>query len=432
MKSSRTDLMFRFCPWLAAVAGLVLLCFYRLEILVIECRADEYTGVLLFLALGLAGALLLRGAALVFRWRKIWRWRLGVAWVSLCLVLFVADLIVRYGDGRYSSYSERMGAGDKFAGGGMFLPVYTPQWKFAVDWGLTILQDESGHLTHPPNLRYIRENAEFSYSVSINNEGLRDRSHPVKKEDGELRILCLGDSFTQGVGASFEHTWPQQLAGILPRAGHRVRIINGGMEGSDLYFMYRLLKTRLLKYRPDIVVVALNTTDLDEYLMRGGMERFLPGGKLQFNNGPWWQPLYASSYLVRHVIHALLGYDRMLLTSAEAKRVRRTAEEELGVVLQRFKALSSEAGFKLLVAFQPMAGEVDNGRLEMDGLMRRLQKEGRIPLVDLLGYFMHEAGVSKVNSSEYFWPMDSHNTPKGYGVVAKGIAAKLQELGWVR
>ncbi len=432
MKSSRADLLFRFGPWLVAVAGLALLCFYRLELLIIECRADEYTAMLLFLALGLFGTMLLRGVALVFGWRRIWRWRLGIAWVSLCFVLFVGELIIRYGDGRYSSYSERVGPGDKFAGGGMFLPVYTPQWKFAMDWGLIISQDVSGHLTHPPHKRYTRKSAEFSYPVSINNEGLRDRSHPVEKEAGELRILCLGDSYTQGVGAAFAHTWPQQLTGALPGGGQKVRIMNGGMEGSDIYFMYRLLKTRLLKYRPDIVVVALNTTDLDEYMMRGGMERFLPGGKLQFNNGPLWQPLYGSSYLVRHVVHNMLGYDRMLLTREETEQLRSEAEDDFGVVLERFRALASEKGFKLLVAFQPMASEVEKGRLDMDGLRKRLQKEGRIESVDLVTYFTTEAGADKSNIVDYFWRVDSHNTPKGYRVVAQGIAAKLQKLGWVR
>ena len=68
-------------------------------------------------------------------------------------------------------------------------------------------------------------------TISTNALGFRDRELE-RKQDGELRILLLGDSITFGYGVSAEETYGRKLEAILAsRLGRRVRTVNAGIGG---------------------------------------------------------------------------------------------------------------------------------------------------------------------------------------------------------
>lgn len=421
MNSALMTLFLRLAAWGIPVAALILIGSYRLEGLVRRHESDIYTTILLYLAVGLLGLALLRGAGVVFRWAQRRRVRLGVSWVSLCLALFVADLSLRYVDGRYSSHSERIGEG-------FFIPVHPPAGAWGEggrEFGLDTLLDSRR------NNHFFKRTVEYSYPLSYNEEGLRDRSHPVEKKEGETRILCLGDSFTEGVGAPYASAWPQQLEKILRRYKSTVRVMNGGVGGGDPFYAYRLLKTRLLKYKPDVIVVALHSSDLDDYEQKGGLERFVLGA-VRPSTAPWWQPLYGCSFVVRHVAHDLLGYNGALQPQNAVLEEYTEAKEAIHGVLELFRKLALQAKFKLLVAFLPEKTEVNRGQMKLAGMVVRMGKKREIDVVDLLTYFKREVEGAPAKVDAYFWQKDLHCTPKGYAVVARGVADRIQQLGWVQ
>lgn len=58
-----------------------------------------------------------------------------------------------------------------------------------------------------PNISWSYKQREFDFALETNSLGIRDVEHPVAKQPNEFRIIGLGDSFTEGVGASFENTY---------------------------------------------------------------------------------------------------------------------------------------------------------------------------------------------------------------------------------
>lgn len=71
--------------------------------------------------------------------------------------------------------------------------------------------------------------ADGCITYRTNSLGFRDREFPLDRPPGELRVLCVGDSFTFGLGVEGEDAWPQQLeARLLRRLGGQIEVINGG------------------------------------------------------------------------------------------------------------------------------------------------------------------------------------------------------------
>ena len=349
------------------------------------------------------------------------RANVGLLVVSFFLCLTGADLYLRYGLARYASHEEANGAV-------VYTPVYkTATWQWIRQW-----RAGSGRLlVYRPHLARTSRQKEFSRELVTNSEGLRDREHARTKATGEFRLIALGDSYTEGLGAASESAWPQQLQGTLAGKGCSLTVMNGGVAGSDTFFEYALLKDRLLAYGPDVVVVALNTTDIDDYVVRGGMDRFKEDGTVTFRKGPSWEWIYASSYVVRHVAHDVLGYDRLLLRPRVRGSRIAQAMEETWAVLQSLSELSRERGFKLLLVFHPLRYEAVGKKLEFADLIRRLQKEQRIATLDLLDYYKRIEGISEANVDDYYWSVDGHHTARGYRAFAEGVAAQLLRLGWL-
>ncbi|GEM_PF-6699568 len=122
--------------------------------------------------------------------------------------------------------------------------------------------------------------------VTINSHGFRDREHAWEKENGTIRILGLGDSFTFGWGVASEETFLKQLELLLQqRTGMPVETINAGVPGWGLNQYYLFLKKAGIRYAPDVVVLAYFTDDLN-----GPIQEAIPANEqyrrgLQFKGG---------------------------------------------------------------------------------------------------------------------------------------------------
>ena len=226
--------------------------------------------------------------------------------------------------------------------------------------------------TRVPGTTTIVQQAEFEYPHVYNSLGLMDRE-PVRKATGEYRILALGDSFTDGAS-----TWPAFLQRMLSasRPDSRLTVINGGNGGSDPFFAHMLLREKLLALEPNLVIVAVNQSDIDDVLFLGGFERFLPGRRAQFRDGPAWEWIYGPSFIARHVVHDLLDYDRGFIKRSTLDTVRAESVQRLDEAVDAFRELSRRHGFDLLVVVHPTQEEVDGGLLELKPLVEHLRRRG--------------------------------------------------------
>ncbi|MEM7331073.1 MAG: SGNH/GDSL hydrolase family protein [Chloroflexota bacterium] len=97
---------------------------------------------------------------------------------------------------------------------------------------------------------------ECQVQVSINSLGMRDTETTYEKEDGQQRILFLGDSITAGMQVPLEDTFTEQLEDHLADAGDW-EVLNGAVNGygTDNELLYYRLEGH--KFDPDVVVVGI-------------------------------------------------------------------------------------------------------------------------------------------------------------------------------
>jgi hypothetical protein len=96
--------------------------------------------------------------------------------------------------------------------------------------------------------------------VRINSDGLHDREHALAKPPNTLRIAVLGDSLTEAMQQPVEKAYSsiveQQLAHCSALNGRQVEIINFGVSGYGTGQELITLQNKVLKYSPDIVLLA--------------------------------------------------------------------------------------------------------------------------------------------------------------------------------
>ncbi|GIV33324.1 MAG: hypothetical protein KatS3mg031_0859 [Chitinophagales bacterium] len=284
----------------------------------------------------------------------------------------------------------------------------------------------SAYHTHSPNSTITLKSLFFSYPRQTNSLGISFPEIPIEKEPGEIRIMALGDSFTEGDGAPADSTWMKALERELRQRYPYVRFtfINAGVCGSDPVFAFRLFKDKLLVYRPDIVLAATNLSDLDDLIMRGGRERFFGNDSCRFRRGPRWENIYAFSYLFRLFIHT--RYNKIFLTPEEDRQKRKEAVAEIAATFNQFHDLCEASGCRFIAVLMPVTVDVTQEKLVTIGqLADTLGADPPFPVINLLPYYLNKGGINKYNVHDYYWPMDGHHTSRGYEIFGKGVADYL-------
>jgi acyl-CoA thioesterase-1 len=76
----------------------------------------------------------------------------------------------------------------------------------------------------------------------------------------QTKIVCLGDSLTEGYGVSKEQAYPYLLEKLFIKNQLKVKVINAGISGSTTASAPKRLKW-YLRAKPDIVLLALGAND---------------------------------------------------------------------------------------------------------------------------------------------------------------------------
>lgn len=78
----------------------------------------------------------------------------------------------------------------------------------------------------------------------------------------KLNILCLGDSFTFGVGTSPENSYPRQLERLLrENIDKDINVINAGRLANTSSLLLNNFKKDIARYNPDIVIVMVGLSN---------------------------------------------------------------------------------------------------------------------------------------------------------------------------
>lgn len=283
---------------------------------------------------------------------------------------------------------------------------------------------------YPPNLFSSNKNKEFTISIKTNNEGLCDNKFIINKPKNEIRIAAIGDSFTQGIGTTSDSTWVNQLKQMLQSKNPQksINIMNAGVGGSDPFFYYMLLKHRMLKYKPDIVIITFNQSDIDDVEVRGGFERFLPDGTTQYKKGPSWEWLYAESYIFRLIIIDVLHYNRLLKPNLSTEETTQLTIAKYKPCFIKIKELCDSNNIKLITVFHPQYFDITNGQFLLKPIYDWYLKNISNQCLNLYDYYIEKEMMNSQNVFNYYWKIDRHHNGRGYGAFARGVEWKLNQI----
>jgi hypothetical protein len=224
----------------------------------------------------------------------------------------------------------------------------------------------------------------------LNRRGYRDLPRTLAKPRGVRRVVCLGDSFTWGVGVLFDDAWPQRLERALSRErGERWEAINLAEPGLNAVQEVQKLNGEGFAYDPDVVVIGYVLNDAEDE--NAAEARRAEDWVEERRRGP--SPL--ESFLDRSALFRLVR-TRMRATRENRERIRNYlsmyADDAPGWIaargaLQTAGGLCRARGVPLVVAIFPLFANPLDDRYPFAGIhakVARAAAEGGALVVDLL------------------------------------------------
>lgn len=293
-----------------------------------------------------------------------------------------------------------------------------------------------------PNYEMTHQTSDFTASVKINSEGLRDHEYPPEKDPKVFRVLTLGDSFTFGVGVNLDESYPKVLEALLNRRPihggvRKYEVINAGVEGYGTTQEYIYLGELLRRFSPELVIVGLHSNDVTD-VMEG-----IPSAtsKNKLKNRFYFLSYLRGLQLISYKAFGI-GVNKRLFEiyrypySPKLERALQMTKD----YLVNIRDHSKSSGAKTLIVIIPSSIELDKsewekkgfGRLYTDdffaGNMGRFSETftefGRvsdIPTLPLLPILRS----SKVRP--LYFAQDAHWTKEGHRLAAEAIYDYLKE-----
>lgn len=337
--------------------------------------------------------------------------------------------------------------------------------------------------------RHSAQNGGREVEVRINSLGFREREFERRPPPGTKRVIVYGDSFVEAEFTPLEETFTRKLEQELSAAG-RVEVINAGVIAYGPDQMSLRVERETEELRPDLVVVALCSTNDFGDLLRNKIYRLGAGGELvksdyrldpvfRRSNAPPRSlllqrvrqlvarlrggrgdeppaPLTPEAYvshcvgrcreqyesyvegdsLVRELFADQYDADISLGTDAEAARLKKRLMEE---VLKHIKRTTDERGVPLLIVVIPSLVDLtDEFRIDratypgydpraLTGALHEIAERNRIESVNLYDLF-----AASDPASLYFKFPETHWNERGQAAAARATAERILSAGLLR
>ncbi len=276
-----------------------------------------------------------------------------------------------------------------------------------------------------PNRKIEINKEEFVFKRTTNKLGYSDFEIKNRKSKKEIRVLCLGDSFTEGDGADFEESYVYQLRKNYLKSP-TYYVFNAGKCGSDPFFNFVNYSDILCKYDFDIILQTLSSSDLaDDIKKRGGIERFQNKYTLKYRKpNTFIEHLYIMSYVGRSFLH-FFGYNELLITNDVFEEdIEKTTQ-----LVKKFQMTAFKNKARLILILLPNKKEVSEDYPNyFKRTINKIKKNKSIEIIDLRVYYRK---AMKKNPTDFikknWWNEDWHHKPKGYLMMAHSIFRALVE-----
>lgn len=322
---------------------------------------------------------------------------------------------------------------------------------------------------------------DFEVAPDAEDVDLRGLRVPRVKPEGEVRVLFIGDSGTEGVLVRLDQTYPLAFQRLLDdeRPGHPVRAVNAGVFGMTTIDELHFLRSRLLPLDPDVVVVGVfmsndinfnlgHTERLETMEPRGSfarslvdasaLARFLYVRALDLNARHHFLvagELGEAGVVTRDVgLVDERGFHMLSYPAGEVATYFREpsalvehAFEVLHTVLGQLAELGREHGFEVRVLILPTPSTIA-GRLtllhypDIHAELRRMGVEAPEAELDLDGPTRRVLSICEAlelvcvdptermrrRGMEVFFPQDEHPTVTGHLVIARELVERYEDI----
>jgi lysophospholipase L1-like esterase len=283
-------------------------------------------------------------------------------------------------------------------------------WKYAKDIKQGAVNPMIGHVHRPNSEAHL-----MGVDVKINSKGLRDREIAHERTPSTLRILMLGDSFTEGWGVPLEQTFSKRIERLYAVGGVKAEVINAGVGNYNTTMEVNYFLDEGRKYVPDIVVLNYVPNDAEPVPAPAKHDFWLRACHLcvflfgrfdtllrETSVRPDWQTYYLSLYADGHA-KGWLDAKSSIATLCEYARSHQV---------------------KLLIAYLPELHDVGNDPLRrIAELVRQAADENGAEFLDVLPEI-------KQQDSTKLWvsPTDPHPNAFANELIAKALFRKLQTM----
>lgn len=299
--------------------------------------------------------------------------------------------------------------------------------------GYNVFTKQSNRLKYyhidPPNTHKVITCEEFNFKRHTNSLGYSDFEITLKqKTDSALRVLCLGDSFTEGDGVKFEESYVSHLRKRYLKAPNYY-VFNAGKCGSDPFFNYVNFKDILSTYNFDWVIQTLQTHDLEsDFKTRGGLERFDKMYSLETDGN-----LTYADYVnyISYVGRVVVNFEKLIkpYSNSNKKYTKPTVD-----LFRKYTKLTRRFDAKLILVIFPSKFEVVNGYPKTFlKTIHLLKGNPRLKIIDLRPFFVSRYNQKKKTFIQsHWWVEDGHHNSKGYLMMAQGVYNGLKNAKMIK
>lgn len=330
---------------------------------------------------------------------------------SVLFAMYIAEFLLRFVIAYPITYGEKNGGG--------YGSEYLSQ-PIADYIDMKIYKKKNMHTIEfvPGSLRNCADAENMKRPQEVMNAiGTRGK---LPKKNSNV-VLCLGDSYTESVCTTIDSSYPIILERQLSAKDSNIEVINAGISGSDPFYEFKLLQKIEPKYKIKAAVFLLNTTDLNDYIINGGNERFQPDGTSTCRATPWWERIYAFSFVFRLFTHNVLKLDYTFHTSKQTQQLKKEAVDKIvDLIHHQIAPYCNHKEIKLVIALQPIESELALQNQEDYNMLRNaLMLDSTICFIDTYNDI-----ATASHSNTLYYKVDGHFNGIGYNILGKAIAKK--------
>ena len=308
--------------------------------------------------------------------------------------------------------------------------IVPPPLHYRYPQTLHVVDHELGWVMRPNQHAFT-----IAWPVVTNGLGLRSPEIAAVKRPGTIRVLCLGDSNTFGIGVAQEENYAARLQALLRGQGRaEAEVINAGVGGYDTLQEVDLMERLTPTMKPDVAVIGFFINDIGESL-RINKDRVIdPATGESWRLGLKRLTPYRLIYLLKRSRLVTLVYWRWGILMAGKNPDNEILEgrtplpyeeawKRIEDTLRRARRDAISGGYRLIVF------PVPTGQEFMSTFPREQYRSRLASLAKTLGVeFLDPTPVMKAAGGgfdTYFVTWDGHINQRTHNIIARLLADKI-------